>query len=142
MLWSKAKHYLLTDSQTTVYNSCFFNFYYTNFRKDIKVIEFKVNQHEMCFYNEIKYVNQQTVTWHVDDLKSSHLDLELNDKFVEWCEVTYESDNLGHVKVVRGKVHNYLDIIVKFTQNCAFNIDMKYFIEGILEEFPYTIKAK
>jgi hypothetical protein len=40
---------------------------------------------------------QQTVTWHVDDLKSSHVDPGVNDKFYEWLETTYGSEELGHV---------------------------------------------
>jgi hypothetical protein len=45
---------------------------------------------------------QHTVTWHVDDLKSSHVDFRVNDSFAQWCEKTYGSDDLGHVKVVNG----------------------------------------
>ena len=78
---------------------------------------------------------QQTVTWHVDDLKSSHVNSEVNDKFAAWCKETYGSDDLGHVKVVRGKIHDYLAMIMDFTQDSALKINMKYYIEGMLEEF-------
>ena len=45
------------------------------------------------------------------------------------------------MKVVRGKIHDYLGVIMDFTQEVAFKIDIKYYIGGIFEEFPYKIKA-
>jgi hypothetical protein len=69
------------------------------------------------------------------------VDPQVNEEFAKWCENTYGSDDLGHVKVVRGKVHNYLAMIMDFTQAGALIIDMKYYIEGMLEEFPYKVKS-
>jgi hypothetical protein len=57
---------------------------------------------------------QQTVTWHVDDLKSSHVDPKVNNEFHLWCEKIYGSDKVGHVKVVRGNIHDYLAMILDF----------------------------
>ena len=68
------------------------------------------------------------------------MDPKVNDHFAIWCENTYGGDDLGHVKVVRGKVHDYLAMILDFTQDGALKIDMKYYIEGMLEEFPCDIK--
>jgi hypothetical protein len=85
---------------------------------------------------------QHTVTWHVDDLKASHENPKVNDEFAEWCEKTYGSDELGHVKVVRGKVHDYVAMIMDFTQEGALKIDMRYYIKGMIEEFPYEIKPR
>ena len=48
---------------------------------------------------------------------------------------------MGRVKVARAKIHNYLGMIMDFTQEGAFKIDIKYFIEGTLEELPYDTKA-
>jgi hypothetical protein len=33
---------------------------------------------------------QHTVVFHVDDLKSSHMDPKVNDDFAKWLEQTYE----------------------------------------------------
>eukprot|EP00957_Ditylum_brightwellii_P045095 3419866-Ditylum_brightwellii.AAC.1 len=51
---------------------------------------------------------QHTVPWRVDNVKSSHGELKVNDKFHKWCKRKYGSKALGHVKVVRGKKHDYL----------------------------------
>ena len=58
---------------------------------------------------------------------------KVNDKFIEWFKETYGSDDLGHVKFARGNIHDYLDMIMDFTQEGAFKIDTNYYIEGMLE---------
>jgi hypothetical protein len=113
--------------------------YYKKFRKDIESIGFEVNPYDICVANRKVNGKQQTVTWHVDDLKSSHVDSRVNDNFAQWCKKTYGSDDLGHVKVVRGKVHNYLGMILDFTDSGAMKVDMVYYIKGMFEEFPYPI---
>ena len=74
----------------------------------------------------MRYGKKQKLTWYADDLKSSHVDPKVNEKFTEWCEETYISDDLGHVKVVRGKIHDYLGMIMDFIQNFSLKIYMKY----------------
>jgi hypothetical protein len=91
--------------------------YYTKFRKDVESIGFEVNPYDICVANRKVNGKQHTVTWYVDDLKSSHVDSKVNDNFTEWCETTYGSDDLGHVKVVRGKIHDYLAMILDFTED-------------------------
>jgi hypothetical protein len=78
----------------------------------------------------------------VDNLKSNHVDSKVNDEFTEWCEETYGSEDLGNVKVIRGKIHDYLAMILDFTEDGALKIDMRYYIEGMLEEFRYVIGRK
>jgi hypothetical protein len=113
--------------------------YYKKFRKDIESIGFEVNPYDICVANRRVNGKQQTVTWHDDDLKSSHVDSRVNDNFAQWCENTYGSDDLGHVKVVRGKIQDYLGMILDFTDNGAMKVDMVYYIKGMFEEFPYPI---
>jgi hypothetical protein len=116
--------------------------YYKKFRKDIESIGFEVNPYDICVANQKVNGKQQAVTWHVDDLKSSHVDSKVNDNFAEWCETTYGSDDLGHVKLVRGKIHDYLAMILDFTDDGALKIDMIYYLKGMLEDFPYAIGTK
>ncbi len=47
--------------------------YYKRFRANIKTIRFKVNLYDPCVANRVVERKQHTVTWHVDDLKSSHI---------------------------------------------------------------------
>ncbi len=60
--------------------------YYKKFRKDIEGIGFIVNPYDSCVANRIIGGKQQTVTWHVDDLKARHVDAKVNDKSYECLE--------------------------------------------------------
>jgi hypothetical protein len=60
--------------------------YYKKFRNDIESIGFEVNPYDICVANRTTRGKQHTVTWHVDDVKSSHVDSEVNNDFEAWCE--------------------------------------------------------
>jgi hypothetical protein len=89
--------------------------YYKKFRGDIESIGYEINPYDVCVANKEVNGTYHTVTWHVDDLKASHEDPKVNDEFAEWCENTYGSDELGHVKVVHGDKHDYLAMILDFS---------------------------
>ena len=54
--------------------------------KDISELDFEVNPCDPCIANRMSDGEQHTITWHVDDTKSSHMDPEVNDEFEKWCE--------------------------------------------------------
>ena len=58
--------------------------FYKKFRQNIKEIVFEINSYEICVANLIVNGEQQTLTWHVDDIMLSHVNPQLNDKFLEW----------------------------------------------------------
>ena len=47
--------------------------YYKKFCKDMESIGFVINPYDPCIANLIVDRKQHTITWHVDDLKSSHV---------------------------------------------------------------------
>jgi hypothetical protein len=63
--------------------------------------------------------NQHTVTWHVNDLKSSHIESKVDDKFLLWLKEVYASDEIGEVKAVRGHCQDYLAMIWIFDSRSA-----------------------
>eukprot|EP00957_Ditylum_brightwellii_P073338 5573548-Ditylum_brightwellii.AAC.2 len=81
-------------------------------------------------------VMQHTVTWHVDNVKSSHVDATVNDAFEQWCEETYGSDQNGHIKVVQGKKHDYLGMILNYEEDGVLQVNMRYHISAMIDEFP------
>jgi hypothetical protein len=89
--------------------------YYKKFCKDIESIGFEVNPYDPCVAHRIVNGKQHTVSWHVDDLKSSHVDNKVNDQFLQWLEKAYASDDIGHVKAIRGNRHDYLAMILDFS---------------------------
>jgi hypothetical protein len=77
----------------------------------------------------------------VDDLKCSHKDPSVNDKFSKWLEKKH--GNLGKVKIHRGKVHNYLGMMINFEKKKKMMIvDMRDYVTGMLESFPIKLQNK
>ena len=105
------------------------NLYYKKFRKDIEEIGLTLNPYDICVTNRMVDGKQHTITWHVDDVKSSHVDPRVNDEFAAWCEETYGDDQIGHVKVVHGKVHDYLAMTLDYTKPEVHKIDMFGYVE-------------
>ena len=116
--------------------------YYKKFRKDIESIGFEVNPYDICVANRTVNSKQHTVTWHVDDVKSSHVDPKVNDEFHTWCEQQYGSEETGHVTTVRGKQHDYLAMILDYSVDGVLKVDMRYYVDAMIKEFPYELKSK
>jgi hypothetical protein len=115
--------------------------WYKKFRKDIESIGFEMNPYDICVANRTAKGVQHPVTWYADDVKSSHVNSEVNDDFEAWCEQKYGNDEICHVKVVRGKTHNYLAMILDYNTPGAMKVDMRYYIDRMIDDFPYPIRA-
>ena len=116
--------------------------FYNKLRRDLESIGFKINPYDPCIANRIVNGKQHTVSWHVDDLKSSHVDSKINDDFIQWIRTMYE--DVTPVKPSRGKKHDYLAMSFDYSTPGAVVICMKKYIEKMLQEFPYPndIKGK
>jgi hypothetical protein len=109
--------------------------FYKKFRKDLEGIGFKVNPYDPCVANRTINSQQHTITWHVDDVKSSHVDPKVNDDFHTWLESMYGDDDIGNVKSVRGKIHDYLGMRLDYTEQNVFTVDMTDYIDDMVTEF-------
>ncbi len=116
--------------------------YYKKFKKDIETIGFKVNPYDPCVANRLVNGKQHTVTWHVDDLKSSHVDPKVNDTFLEWLKKKYADDNIGEVKATRGHKHDYLAMILDYSTPGVLKVDMTSYVKSMVEDFPEKIEGK
>ena len=114
--------------------------YYKKFRTDIESIGYLVNPVDACVANTIINGKQHTLTWHVDDVKASHVDSKVNDTFHKWCDSKYGSENLGHITVVRSDKYDYLVMNLDYLDIGKLKIDMQCYIDNIDEAFPYEIK--
>ena len=108
--------------------------FYKKFRASIKKLGFKVNPYDPCVANKMVQGAQFTIMWHVDDVKSSHVDPKVNDGFIEWLNQEY-----GQIKPVtasRGKRHDYLGMILDYTEPGKVKIDMVDYAKDLVGEFP------
>ena len=115
--------------------------YYKQFLDDITKIEFERNPYDPCVANRMINNKQHTITWHVDDIKSSHVEPEVNDKFLLWLNKTYGEDGIGNVKATRGKRHDYLAMILDFSSAGVLKLDMVDYIKGIIKDFPGKLEG-
>ena len=101
---------------------------------------YKINPYDPCIANKMINGKQHTVVWHVDDLKISHVDPKVNDKFVKWVDELYGNNEIGHVKANRGKKHDYLGMILDYETDGEVKIDMRYYVENMLKQFKHPLK--
>jgi hypothetical protein len=56
---------------------------------------FKFNPDDPCVANQTEEGTQQMLLFHVDNLKSSHKDPKMNDKFDRWSQNNYGEQLVG-----------------------------------------------
>jgi hypothetical protein len=110
--------------------------WYRQFKTDLEKAGFKFNSYDPCIANRRVNGSMQTVKFHVDDLKSSHIDPKVNDHFLAWLNSKYGKH--GAVKATRGKVHDYLGMTFTYSDD-GVTIDMREYIKAMIDEFPYEI---
>ena len=81
----------------------------------------------------------QIATWHVDDLKLSHIDPRVNDAFIEHFKNLYNRDSLKPVTITRGKTHDYLGIDLDYTHVGSVRISMIKYVDKIFNDFPEQV---
>ena len=116
--------------------------YYKKFRKDIESIGFKVNPYDPCVANQIVNEKQHTVCWHINDLKLSHIDPTVNDDFYKWLDASYASNEIGQVKAIRGKQHDYLAMVLDFSIPGVLQVNMTPYVKSMIDKFPEKLSGK
>lgn len=79
--------------------------------------------------------NQMMVTWHVDDVKVSHVDPNEVTKFLVYMGKIYGPK----MKVTRGKVHDYLGMDLDFSTPGTLRVSMIKYLKKVLANFPELI---
>jgi hypothetical protein len=94
--------------------------WYRQFKAALERIGFEFNPYNPCVAN--RRSNGSRLTFHIDDLKSSHIDPKVNDRFLVWLNQKYGKH--GEVKATRGKVHDYHGMTFIYSED-GVNIDMR-----------------
>jgi Reverse transcriptase (RNA-dependent DNA polymerase) len=110
--------------------------FYKKLKKDLESIGFKINPYDPCVANRTVNGKQHTVTWHVDDLKSSHVDAKVNDEFLLWLQKMYGDKDIAPVKATRGKIHDYLAMKLDYTERGKLKLDMVDYVDDMIQDFP------
>ena len=99
----------------------------------------KINPYDPCVANKTINGKQHTISWHVDDLKSSHVDSKVNDDFHVWLQKEYGA--IKEVTTTRGKVHEYLGMRLDYSIPGQVKIDMTDYVKNMIEEFPLDLSG-
>ena len=82
---------------------------------------------------------QCTITWHVDDLKISHVEEQVVRSSIQKIQ-----DNFGQhseLSMHIGKRHDYLGMILDFTTPGILEINMSDYIQVILQDTPANLRG-
>ena len=72
------------------------------------------------------------VTWHVDDLKISHVSQHVVGAFMNQMEREYDKE--APLNQSWGKAHDYLGMMFDYTEEGVLTVDMINYIHGVLDE--------
>lgn len=118
--------------------------YYNKFCNTLKRLGFKPNPYDACVYNKPIGAKQQTVCFHVDNLKASHVDPNANTKLAEELRKEYEhimEDGTGQMVVHRGSVHEYLGMTLDYSTKGVCKITMPNTQKKSLNKLRITLKS-
>jgi hypothetical protein len=88
--------------------------WYKKFQGELEKKGFKFNPYDSCVANHTEKGSQHTLLFHMDDLKSSHKDSNVNDQFDKWLQENYGEH--GEVAMNQGKKHDYLGMEIDFSE--------------------------
>ena len=80
--------------------------WYRKFKNDLEEYRFMFNPYDPCVANQVVDGKQQTIIFHVENIKSSKVKKEVNDEFLVWLNEKY--GKYVEVTATRGNVHKYL----------------------------------
>jgi hypothetical protein len=95
---------------------------------------FEINPYDWCVANKMINGKQCTILWHVDDLKISHVDNEVNTTIIGLIDAEFGKE--APLTVTRGKIHEYLGMTLDFTTKGKVKIKMIDYAEKMIKDLP------
>jgi hypothetical protein len=99
---------------------------------------FEINPYDWCVANKMINGKQCTILWHVDDLKTSHVDPEVNAEIVKLINDEFGKE--APITVTRGKTHDYLGMTLDCTEKGKVKIKMIDCVEKMLADLPEDLQ--
>ena len=100
----------------------------------VNELGFKRNPYDSCMVNKMINGKQCTIIWHVDDFKLSHLEQSILDSITEQLNECYGWET--PLTIHHGKVHDYLGMVIDYSEEGKVKFSMPNYIEGLLDEAP------
>ena len=93
-------------------------------RKDSEGKGHKFDSCDPCAANKMANCKPHTVTFHVDDLKCSHVCKKVNNSFIKWLDAKHGDNEIGRAKAIRSKHHDCLGMKPCFSPKGKLKVDM------------------
>ena len=113
--------------------------FWRNLTTNLKKWRFTLNPYDECVANQMINRSQATIIWHVYDLKISHKDPKVVTRIINILKKKHAKVNPP--SVTRGKVHDYLGMVLDFREKQKVKVSMCKFIKDILEEVPKVMRG-
>ena len=106
-----------------------------------KLVEwgFVINLYDWCVANKQINGQQCTLVWHVDDMKISHVDNRVVDDMIKTIELEFGKE--APLTIRRGKLHDYLGMVLDFTNPGKVAIRMEDYITNMLAQLPEDMEG-
>ena len=108
--------------------------FWRKFTKQLINWGFTVNPYDWCVANKQVQGSQLTITWHVDDLKISHVNKAVLEDLLKQLEGAFGQE--GPLTIHRGKKHDYLGMWLDFSLDGKVQVQMFDYIENMLKDLP------
>ena len=108
--------------------------FWRKFTKQITEWGFTVNPYDWCVANKMVQGSQLTITWHVDDLKISHMNKKVLEDLILQLDGAFGKD--GPLTVHRGKKHDYLGMWLDYSLDGKVQVQMYDYIDNMLAALP------
>jgi hypothetical protein len=95
---------------------------------------FKINPYDWYVANKMIDGKQCTILWHVDDLKISHIDPDVNTSIIELIDAEFGKE--APLTITRGRIHDYLGMTLDYTEKGKVKIKMLDYVDKMLADLP------
>ena len=113
--------------------------FFLKLNTDMERWGFNINKYGWCVMNKDIKRQQCTILWHVDDIKTSHRDLEVATTIIDLIIFINGREYL--LTFTCGKVHEYLQIIIDFYEKGKVKFTMYEYIDNIIQEIHEDTKS-
>jgi hypothetical protein len=101
---------------------------------------FVINPHDWCVANKMINGKQCAILWHVDDLKMSHVDTDVNTALIGMIDDVFGKES--PITVTRGKAHDYLGMTLDCSMKGKVHVKMLDSVAKMIEELPEEFDGK
>jgi len=95
---------------------------------------FSINPYDSCVANKTINGKQCTIAWYVDDLKISHKDSTVVETIFQKLQDEFGKN--APLSVTRGKIHNYLGMVIDFSVDEKVCFTMPTLVKDIISQLP------